>query len=105
MRWATSRPALAGCWACSTRCLPPSQEIAIVGDPADAATQALLAEVRKRYLPTTVVALARPDEASMLPLLARRTLVDGKPAAYVCENYTCKLPVNTPEALAQLLDG
>jgi uncharacterized protein YyaL (SSP411 family) len=84
--------------------LQPSQEIAIVGDPADPATQALLAEVRKRYLPTSVVALKHPDEPSMLPLLAERTLVDGKPAAYVCENYACKLPVTTPEALAALLD-
>jgi uncharacterized protein YyaL (SSP411 family) len=48
------------------------QEVAIVGDPADAATMALLTEVRRRYLPHTVVALARPGEESMLPLLARR---------------------------------
>ncbi len=73
--------------------LAPSQEIAIIGDPADPATQALLAEVRKRFLPNTVVALKKPEEESMLPLLEGRTLVDGKPAAYVCENYTCKLPV------------
>ena len=84
--------------------LHPSQEIAIVGDPADATTQALLAEVRQRYLPTTVLALKQPDQEAMLPLLAERSLVNGQPAAYVCENYACKLPVTTPEALAELLD-
>ena len=83
--------------------LAPSQEIAIVGDPADEATQALLRQVRKRYLPHTVLAFKRPDEKSDLPLLADRSLVDGKPAAYVCENYACRLPVNTPEELAALL--
>jgi uncharacterized protein YyaL (SSP411 family) len=85
--------------------LAPSQEVAIVGDPADGTTQALLTEVRGRYLPYTVVALARPGEESMLPLLQNRGLVDGKPAAYVCENYVCRLPVTDGEALARLLDG
>jgi uncharacterized protein YyaL (SSP411 family) len=84
--------------------LHPSQEVAIVGDPADEATRALLAEVRRRYLPTTVLALKSPDGEAMLPLLADRGLVNGQPAAYVCENYACKLPVTTPEALAALLD-
>jgi uncharacterized protein YyaL (SSP411 family) len=84
--------------------LYPSQEIAIIGNPNDEATRALLAEVHRRYLPTTVLALKEPDAETMLPLLAERGLVNGQPAAYVCENYACKLPVTTPEALAQLLD-
>ncbi len=84
--------------------LSPSQEIAMVGDPADAATQALLAEVRSHYLPTTVLALKQPGEESYLPLLEGRGLVDGKPAAYVCENYACKLPVTDVEALGKLLE-
>jgi uncharacterized protein YyaL (SSP411 family) len=85
--------------------LAPSQEVAIVGDPADAATQALLAEVRRRYLPHTVLALKRPGDESVLPLLQGRDLVDGRPAAYVCTNYACRLPVTDAEALAQLLDA
>ena len=88
--------------------LTPSQEIALVGDPSDAKTQTLLAEVRKRYLPNTVVALRDPTQevdGSMLPLLEGRTLVDGEPAAYVCENYACRLPVTTADALGALLDG
>jgi uncharacterized protein YyaL (SSP411 family) len=84
--------------------LAPRREIAIVGAPDDDATQALLRTVRKRYLPHTVLALKHPDEESDLPLLAGRGLVDGKPAAYVCENYACMLPVTTPEELAALLD-
>lgn len=85
--------------------LQPSQEVAIVGDPEAAATQALLGEVRRRYLPNTVLALKAPDAENMLPLLEGRGLVEGQPAAYVCEHYACKLPVTTPDALAALLDG
>lgn len=32
-------------------------------------------------------------------------MVDGKPTAYVCQNYTCQLPVTTPEKLAAQLEG
>ncbi len=84
--------------------LTPSQEIALVGDPAAAETQALLREIRQHYLPNTVVALRRPGEEAILPLLAGRDLVNGQPAVYVCENYACQLPVTDPQALARLLD-
>jgi uncharacterized protein len=83
--------------------LSPSQEIAIVGDPAEPDTQALLREVRKRYLPDSVLAFKRPGESSMLPVLEGRDLVQGKAAAYVCENYACKLPVTDADALGRLL--
>jgi uncharacterized protein YyaL (SSP411 family) len=31
------------------------------------------------------------------------SLVEGKPAAYVCENFTCKAPVTDPKQLGELL--
>ena len=83
--------------------LSPSQEVAIVGDPASVGTQQLLEVVRRHYLPTTVLALKHPEQENPLPLLESRGLVDAKPAAYVCENYACKLPVTEPDALARLL--
>ncbi|HRW49309.1 MAG TPA: hypothetical protein P5333_17455, partial [Caldilinea sp.] len=55
------------------------------------------------FLPHAVLAFAAPGAESPLPLLQGRTLVDGQPAAYVCENYACKLPVTTEDALRDLL--
>ena len=88
----------------------PSREIVISGGAKDARTARLLAAVRGRYLPNAVVALIDPRSASAgaavkaLPLLESRLPVDGKPAAYVCENYACKAPVTSADALVQLLE-
>ncbi len=79
------------------------QEVAIVGDPDEPGCQELLRTVRERYLPHSVLALKRPGEESILPVLEGRTLVDGQAAAYVCENYACQLPTTDPEQLARLL--
>jgi hypothetical protein len=83
------------------RFLAVPQEVAIVGRPGEAETDALLAVVRRAYLPNTVVALRRPDDADdTIPLLRDRPAVDGWATAYVCERFACQRPVTTPEDLA-----
>jgi hypothetical protein len=86
------------------RWLAPSVEIAIVGDPDDPRTAALRGEVVRRLLPSAVTLSAPPGlGGDRSPLLADRPLVDGGPAAYVCERYACQRPVTTPEELVALL--
>jgi uncharacterized protein YyaL (SSP411 family) len=53
--------------------------------------------------PGAVVAVGPPSAEPAAPLLADRPLVDGKPAAYVCRNFTCERPVTSPDELARLL--
>ena len=89
--------------------LAPKAQVVIAGDADHAAFAALLAEARRRYRPfTAVIALsgARDRErfAQWIPALAGMDAVNGAPAAYVCENYACQLPVTTVEELAKLLD-
>ncbi len=81
------------------------KEIALIGDPTDPATQALAAEVHRHYIPNRVLLTADADVPadSALPLLAAKTLLDGSPAAYVCENYACQLPTTDPAILARQL--
>ena len=82
------------------------KEVVITGDPADAATQALLGEVYRHYLPNRVVMGVSGDgELADLPLAEARESIDGAPTAYVCENYACMMPTTEPAVLAeQLID-
>jgi hypothetical protein len=89
--------------------LDSPKEIAIVGPRDDAATAALLRIAHQNFLPNRIVALIDPDQDNadalrkQIPLLEHRPLLNGKPAAYVCENYTCKKPVSTAAELAAQL--
>jgi uncharacterized protein YyaL (SSP411 family) len=87
--------------------LGPSKEIAIIGDLSSEDTRALAAEVASSvYRPNVVLAVAAPgDERAALtvPLLRDRDARDGRATAYVCERFTCKLPVTEAEQLREQL--
>ena len=85
--------------------LAPAIEVAIVGSHDDAATAALLAEVRRGYRPNQVVSVAADPAASTVPLMAERVAVDGRPTAYVCRGFICRLPVTEPAALREELEA
>jgi len=77
-------------------------EIAVVGEPGEPATRELHRAALLATNPGAVVSLGAPGSAAV-PLLEGRGLVDGRPAAYVCREFACRLPVTDVEALrAQL---
>ncbi len=76
----------------------PVHEIAFAGDDAGP----LVEVVRSRHRPNVVLA---GGPGSAVALLEGRVPVDGRAAAYVCEDFTCRAPVTAPEELAALLDG
>jgi uncharacterized protein YyaL (SSP411 family) len=80
-------------------------EVAIVGDPTDAATQELLGPVWSEWRPFQVLAVASADAApaSAIPLLHDRPAIDGRPTAYVCRDFVCSLPVTTVDRLNEQL--
>src|SRR6266404_4755530 len=88
--------------------LSKPRQIVIAGKAQAPRTKAMLKEVHRHFLPNKIVLLA--DEAEGQKYLGEKneairamSMVDGKPAAYVCENFTCKAPVMDPKALSDLL--
>ncbi len=94
-------------WLCALDFhLSAPKEIAIIGEPNNAATKSLISEVHRRFLPNKVVIGGSPQDTAIfgsIPLLQGRGDVDGNPAAYVCENYACQMPLTKHEDLAQQL--
>jgi hypothetical protein len=81
------------------------REIVIVGASDNPATRELIDTVRGGYHPNQVVLLLDPlaegaaEWQKRVPLLRGKTPIEGKPAVYVCRNYTCKRPVTTTAEL------
>lgn len=70
-------------------------------------TQELEAVVNQRFLPFHTRLYLRTaadrDFFAWSPALAAMQPIDGEPAAYVCENFTCQLPVRNGTELVRLL--
>jgi uncharacterized protein len=49
-----------------------------------------------------VILAGEPDQAGF-GLLADRPLIEGRPTAYVCQHFVCKLPVTSAADLAAQL--
>ncbi|HYY26986.1 MAG TPA: thioredoxin domain-containing protein [Chthoniobacterales bacterium] len=83
-------------------------QIVLAGSQNQPETMALLREIRNRYLPNKVVILADGGEdwnwlTEQNTGLRMMTPVEGRPAAYVCRNFTCELPVTEVDELAKIL--
>ncbi|MDO8687211.1 MAG: thioredoxin domain-containing protein, partial [Dehalococcoidales bacterium] len=87
----------------------PSYEIAIVGDPAADDTRAMLRAIDIRFIPNTVLILLSPepgysDIKRIIPFIGQMSGIEGKATAYVCHNYSCKLPTTDIDTMLRLLD-
>ena len=78
--------------------LSPVRELALVGEQLDE----LAAVARAEFRPHLVLA-GGPEGTAEPPLMRERHAVEGRAAAYVCENFACKAPVTGPEDLAAAL--
>jgi uncharacterized protein YyaL (SSP411 family) len=80
-------------------------ELAIVGPSDDEDTKALIAVATTGFRPNLVLAVSPDPSASVVPLLEGREQIDGRPTAYVCRDFACRLPVTDPLTLRAQLGG
>jgi uncharacterized protein YyaL (SSP411 family) len=86
----------------------PLYEVVIAGDPDAPDTRAMLKALRKYLIPNKVVLLRpgeerSPDIASLAGFTKDQRSIGGKATAYVCHNYSCKLPTTEIDTMLQLL--
>jgi uncharacterized protein YyaL (SSP411 family) len=88
--------------------LAKPRQIVIAGKRGAADTEALLREVHARLIANKLVLLADSADGQAwlgqrLEFIKTATPIDGKAAAYVCENFVCQLPTADPARLRELL--
>ena len=88
--------------------LDRAKEIVIVRPAAATGDEALLATVRRAYVPNHVLTVGSvSDELArqrkVIPLVADKQALRGATTAYVCEQKVCALPTSDPAVLSDQL--
>jgi uncharacterized protein YyaL (SSP411 family) len=88
--------------------LSTPRQIVIAGKRDSADTLSLIAEVHRHFVPNKVLLFADGGKGhgyleEKLEAVRGMKPIDGKAAAYICEDFTCKAPVTDPKALGELL--
>jgi hypothetical protein len=87
--------------------LSKPQEIVIIGNRDDSATEELVTEIYRNYIPNRIVVGQKTENNLLkeLPLFKGRESIEGNPTAYLCENYICRLPTTIAQELANQLSA
>jgi len=87
--------------------LGPRQEIVIAGEMESETARTLIRSVNKFYLPRSIVLFRHKERPfatlEQIPYIKEQKMLKNKTTVYVCNNYTCHLPVSTTEELEKLL--
>jgi uncharacterized protein YyaL (SSP411 family) len=89
--------------------LNSSTQIVIAGDDVEDASE-FVGEISRHFLPDKVIAFvghraADDPDPDLVPLTKGKVSIQGKPAVYICENYTCRDPVTELEDLRRMLSS
>ena len=79
--------------------LAKTKEIVVVGEIGNE----LAHHVLGKYLPDAVIIQAAAADLGVLPVLAGRGMVNGKPTAFACEDYVCQRPVTSAAELDEII--
>ncbi len=80
-----------------------TRQVMLAGDPQSEQMKSLGNIPGRMYLPDTFVLHVSGNETGNTPFLKRIARQSEEPAAYVCKNNTCSLPVSERKSLEKLL--
>lgn len=84
----------------------PTNVVVIAGDAGSEDTKAMLAALRREFMPGKVVILRQSKDPEIIGIAeyARDLMsIKGRATAYVCRNYSCQLPVTDAGKMMGLL--
>lgn len=85
--------------------LTKPKQIIIAGNKNDKPAREMIREVHNHYIPNKILIFAEAGkENKLIPFLSSILKTSDKKTAYVCENYTCKLPVSNINDFKKLLE-
>jgi uncharacterized protein YyaL (SSP411 family) len=101
----SSMPQMLVAWSWS---LSEPKQVVIAGRTDDTATQAMLHEVHRHFVPHEVLILADGGAGQQffsvrVEFMKNVDKIDNKATAYVCENFICQLPTTDLKKFAALL--
>lgn len=88
--------------------LGPAYEVVIVGASPQGDAAGMLDRLRRVFVPNKVVIFRHTGRGmeqiiQLAEFTKNFTGKDGRPTAYVCQNYQCQLPTTDPEKMTELL--
>ncbi len=88
----------------------PSQEVVLVAKRQDPLLLEMVRKIGDSFLPHTVTIFKPLDEPAdalerLVPFVQQLDAIEGKPAAYVCRNYTCAMPATDPDRMMEIICG
>ncbi len=86
--------------------LSETKEAVIITPPDGEGPRDMLRRLASGYQ-TSAIVISAPQDAEAVgewPVFHGRSVIDGRPTAYVCRNYACQLPTTNPDTMmAQVL--
>ncbi|HMK09334.1 MAG TPA: thioredoxin domain-containing protein, partial [Anaerolineales bacterium] len=75
----------------------PMPQLAIAGQVGSAAFTSLLREAHGKFLPRLVIAGGLPEDAGAPVLLRGKSAKPGRATAYLCTEFVCRQPTDSPQ--------
>ena len=98
-------PAMLGDFVGALDWLEQHRSVAIIGAAADPQVEAMLAAVRGGEPQPTALMQRDPARSSIVPQLADKPALNGRPTAYVCRGFACSAPLHSAAELRRVIAG
>jgi uncharacterized protein YyaL (SSP411 family) len=87
--------------------LSKSIEIVVAGGSESQLTRQIADLINSKWLPNAIKAVFVPGSSQVLdslPIFAGRKMIESRPAAHICRNYSCRAPTNSLVDLEKALN-